>query len=159
MKTMVLIRNGRLTDAEKVSLVWDEFMDFHKRISAMDSHMVPNVRDLNIAYFKKHVRSRIRKAIVAECDGRIVGFLLGSIQKRPPVFATSYQAYVDSIAVIESKRNQGIGGMMLDVFEKWAKEKKMPYVMLNVVVENAAAIRFYENRGFKTMILAQRKLL
>jgi ribosomal protein S18 acetylase RimI-like enzyme len=142
MKAGLLIRDGRVKDGEEASLVWNEFMDFHKGISAMDSDMVDKARDLWIKYFEKHVRSRTRKAIVAECDGRIAGFLLGSIEKRPPIFTTSHQAYVDNIAVIESRRNQGIGGLILDAFVKWAKEKKMPYVMLSVVVENDSAIRF-----------------
>ena len=47
----------------------------------------------------------------------------------------------------------------MDAFMKWAKEKKLPYVMLNVAVENEMAIRFYKKRGFKTMMLSQRKLL
>jgi ribosomal protein S18 acetylase RimI-like enzyme len=38
-------------------------------------------------------------------------------------------------------------------------EKGAPYIMLNVVVENTAALRLYENHGFKTMIPSQRKLL
>ena len=159
METKFLVRDGCVKDGEKTLLVWDEFMDFHKGISALDFNMVDKAREMWMKYFEKHVRSRIRKAIVAEYDGRIVGFLLGSIEKRPPIFTTSHQAYVDSIGVSESKRNQGIGGLMLDAFVKWAKGKKMPYVMLNVAVENDSAIRFYENRGFKSMMLSQRKLL
>jgi len=61
--------------------------------------------------------------------------------------------------VVESRRNQGIGGMMIDQFAKWAREKGAPFIMLNVVVENASAQRLYEKLGFKTTILAQRKLL
>jgi len=84
---------------------------------------------------------------------------LGEIQKRPPVFTTSRQAYVDSIGVLESKRNQGIGTLMLDAFALWAEEKEMSCIMLNVVVENASAIKCYEKSGYTTMILSQRKSL
>jgi ribosomal protein S18 acetylase RimI-like enzyme len=159
MKDVLVVRNGCVKDGEKVLQVWDEFMDYHKGISALDFNMVKNARKMWIKYFEKHVRSRIRNAIVAECNGRIVGFLLGTIEKRPPIFTTPHQAYIDSIGVLKSKRNHGVGGMMMDAFMKWAKEKKLPYVMLNVAVENEMAIRFYKKRGFKTMMLSQRKLL
>lgn len=159
MRDGLILRDARVKDGEKALPVWDEFMNYHRRISSLDFEMVDKAREMWRKYFERHVRSRIRKAIVAEWDGEIVGFLLGEIQKRPPIFTTSRQAYVDSVGVLESKRNQGIATMMLDAFAEWAREKKMPYIMLNVAVENDAAIRCYAKRGFKSMLLSQRKLL
>jgi ribosomal protein S18 acetylase RimI-like enzyme len=155
----LVIRNGRVKDSERTLPVLDEFMNYHKRITTQDLDMVGNAGELWRKYFERHVRSRTRKAIVAEQDGEIVGFLLGELQKRPPILTTPRQAYVDSIGVVASGRNQGIGGMMLDVFTEWARQNKMPYIMLNVAVENDPAIRFYKKRGFETMTLSQRKLL
>ena len=155
----IVIRNGRLNDRLKALQVWHEFMDYHKSISAMDSETVDKAGEMWMQYFGRHVRSPIRKALIAEQDGEVIGFLLGEIQKRPPIFKTSHQAYIDSIGVVGRKRNQGIGGLMLDYFAKWAGEKGVPYIMLSVVVENTAAMRFYEKHGFKTMVLSQRKLL
>jgi ribosomal protein S18 acetylase RimI-like enzyme len=66
---------------------------------------------------------------------------------------------VDSIGVLEARRNQGIGTLMLNLFAEWAKTKGAPYIMLNVAVENDSAIRVYEKNGFKTMMLYQRKLI
>jgi len=156
---VVVIRNGRLKDRLKAVRVWHEFMDHHKRISAMDHEMVDTAGRMWMQYFEQYVRSPKRKALIAEQDGEVIGFLLGEIQKRPPIFKSSDQAFLDSICVVENRRNQGIGGLMLDSFSKWAREKGVPHIMLNVVVENTAAIRLYEKHGFKTMILSQRKLL
>jgi len=156
---LAVIRDGRLKDRLKAVRVWHEFMDYHKRISAMDNEIVDKAGEMWMQYFERHVRSPKRKAVIAEQDGEVIGFLLGEIQKRPPIFKTSYQAYIDSIGVVESRRNQGIGGLMLDYFAEWASGKGAPYAMLHVVVENSAAIRFYEQHGFKTVLLEQRKLL
>lgn len=159
MGNSIVIRNGRINDAENTLPVWDQLMDYHRRISAFDFEMVDNAREMWADYFKRHVRSRIRAAIVVERDKEIVGFLLGEIQKRPPVFVSARQAYVDSICVLESCRRQGIAAMMLNAFAKWARERAMPYIMLSVAVENNAAIRLYEKHGFHPMMLSQRKLL
>lgn len=155
----LVIRNGRLKDRSQAARVWHEFMEYHRRISALDNELVENAGEMWMRYYDRHVRSPLMKALVAEQDGEIVGFLLGEMQKRPPIFKTVHQAFLDSICVVESRRNQGIGGMMIDQFAKWAGEKGAPYIMLNVVIENASAQRLYENRGFTTTILAQRKLL
>ncbi len=155
----LIVRDGRLKDSTKALQLWDEFMNYHQRISALDFGMVDRAGEMWRKYFERHVRSRTRKAIVAELNGKIVGFLLGEIQKRPPIFTTARQAYVDSIGVLEIHRKQGIGTVMLEVFAEWTRQNKIPYIMLNVVVENGPAIRCYEKDGFKTVLLAQRKLL
>lgn len=159
MGNSIVIREGRIKDAEKTLPVWDQFMEYHRRISAFDFEMVDNAREMWVKYFKRYVRSRIRKAIIAERNGEIVGFLLGEIQKRPPVFVSHRQAYVDSIGVLERHRSQGIGSMMLDAFADWARERAMPYIMLFVAVENDAVRHLYEKHGFRSMMLSQRKLL
>ena len=159
MENNIVIRDGRIKDAENTLPVWNQFMEYHRRISAFDFEMVDNANEIWVKYFKRHVRSRIRKSIVAERNGEIVGFLLGEIQKRPPVFISAREAYVDSIGVLECYRRQGIGTMMLDAFAKWARERAMPYIMLSVAVENDAAMHLYEKHDFHPMMLSQRKLL
>ena len=155
----LIIRDARIKDSKNVLPVWDEFIDYHKRITAMDFEMVDGAREMWRKYFETHVRSRNRKAIVAEQAGEIVGFLLGEIQKRPPVFTTIHQGYVDSIGVLESRRHLGIGTLMLDAFTAWAKGKEMPHIVLLVAVENAPAIKCYEKCGYTTTILMQKKPL
>jgi ribosomal protein S18 acetylase RimI-like enzyme len=159
MGNSIVIREGRIKDAEKTLPIWDQFMEFHRRISAFDFQMVDSAREMWVKYFKRYVRSRIRTAVVAELNGEIVGFLIGEIQKRPPVFVSLRQAYVDSIGVLERYRSQGIGSMMLEAFTEWSKERGMPYIMLFVAVENDAARHLYEKHGFRPMMLSQRKLL
>ena len=155
----LIIRDARIKDSKIALPIWDEFIAYHERITTMDFEMADGAREMWRKYFETHVRSRNRKAIVAEQNGEIVGFLLGEIQKRPPIFITTHQAYVDSIGVLESRRHQGIGALMLDAFAAWAVEKEMSYSMLLVAVENAPAIKCYEKCGYTTMILAQRKPL
>lgn len=159
MADLVIIRDGRVKDSGKALPVWFEFMEYHMRISTMDFEMLSSAGENWRKFFEKNVRSRVRKAIVAEYNGQIIGFLLGTIEKRPPVFARSLQAYVDSIGVLDTWKKQGIGTMLLNTFEKWAREMGMPFIMLNVVVENDPAIHLYEKLGYKTVILSQRKLL
>jgi len=99
-------------------------LEYHQRISAIDLNLRDDAAENWRKFFEKHVRSTIRKAIVAEREGQIVGFLIGSIEKRPPCFTTLYQAFVDTVAVAENSRNQGIGARMMNAFAEWAKAKE-----------------------------------
>jgi hypothetical protein len=49
--SLVALRNGRLRDRLKVLRVWHEFMDYHKRISAMDNELVDKAGELWMQYF------------------------------------------------------------------------------------------------------------
>ena len=44
MANGVVIRNGRLKDGVRTLPVWDGFLEYHRRISAMDFEMVDAAR-------------------------------------------------------------------------------------------------------------------
>lgn len=159
MSEEVIIRDGQIKDKENTLAVWEELTEYSIDISTYDFDMVKEAPELWMKYFETNVRSRNRKAIVAEQDGKIIGYLLGYIQKRPPIFKTSHQAHITDIAVISSKRNKGVGTKLLDAFSNWAREKKMKYVTLGVLPENKSGIKFYQKQGFNTILLKQRKIL
>ena len=96
--------------------------------------------------------------IIAKEDGKIVGYILGEIQKRPPVFKITHQAFISDMAVTKNLRNIGIGTKLMKAFTIWAKDKGMKYIELNVAAENQQGINFWEKQGFKTIMLHQRKL-
>ena len=159
MSEKVIIREGRIKDKERTLAVWEELMEYSIDISTYDFDMVKDAPEVWMKYFETNVRSRNRKAIVAEQDGVIIGHILGCIQKRPPIFKTSHQAHITDIVVTSRKRNKGVGTELLDAFSKWAREKKMKYVTLDVLPENKSGIKFYQKQGFNTILLKQRKIL
>jgi len=42
----LIIRDARVKDSKKVLPVWDEFMAYHKRITAMDFEMVDGAAEM-----------------------------------------------------------------------------------------------------------------
>ncbi len=154
----VTIRHGRISDKHQVLKLWQEMVDYHITISSIDLEMVENAPMLFTKFFETNVRSKNKSAFVAEEDGKIVGYILGEIQKRPPVFKITHQAFITDMAVTKNLRNKGIGTKLMKVFNVWAKDRGMKYIELNVAVENQLGINFWEKQGFKTIILHQRKL-
>lgn len=159
MGNQATIRNGRIKDKNQVLVLWQEMTDYHIEMSSIDFEMNDDAPKLFMKFFENNVRSRNKKAIVAEEDGRIIGYLLGAIQKRPPVFKTTHQAFITDAAVTENKRKSGVGTKMLKVFKAWAKEKGMMYIALSVAFENEIGKKFWNKQGFKTILLSQRKML
>jgi len=82
-----------------------------------------------------------RKYLVALENGKIVGYagiaLAGDV------------ADIHNIAVIPSRRKQGIASHLLDELEAWALEKGVVALMLEIREGNTEAQPLYEQRGYK----------
>jgi ribosomal protein S18 acetylase RimI-like enzyme len=57
--------------------------------------------------------------------------------------------HIAAVYVIPAYRRQGIASALMKEALKWMKERKVEYVSLNVVVQNAEAIAAYTAMGFK----------
>lgn len=81
--------------------------------------------------------------LVAEENGRIIGTVIGGFDGR--------RGLIYHLAVEESLRSRGIGGLLMDEVERRLKAKGCLKCYLLVTAENESAIRFYEGRGWENM--------
>lgn len=70
------------------------------------------------------------------------------------VFRHKYEEgelYIDTVAVATDARGTGIGTILLDFTENYAKEKGFKKLSLMVIFENPKAQALYERQGFKVV--------
>lgn len=87
------------------------------------------------------VRSRRRKVLVAEHEGRVVGFAIAYRYRR--------LAYIDSIAVKPECRSLGVGSRLLAALEGELKREGAEVVALSVKDSNKRALDFYLRNGYQ----------
>ena len=65
-------------------------------------------------------------------------------------FSVQSQRYVrlEDLAVDEAVRGQGVGGELLAAAKRWARNRRLEYLELNVLAQNENAIRLYESQDF-----------
>lgn len=82
--------------------------------------------------------------LVAEVDGRIVGFL--SADKG---FANriKHSAYI-VIGILDGYSGMGIGNSLFTEMEKWAVSNKITRLELTVMCHNERAVKLYKKMGF-----------
>lgn len=80
--------------------------------------------------------------IVAEDGERIVGFILGVVER-------AYEARILILTVEESLRNRGIGSQLVRQFMERFRRSGVRRIKLEVRVSNTAAIHLYERLGFE----------
>jgi ribosomal protein S18 acetylase RimI-like enzyme len=81
--------------------------------------------------------------LVAECEDRIVGSVIGGYDGR--------RGMVYHLAVEDSFRCQGVGSGLMDEVEERLRQKGCLKSYLLVVVDNEEVERFYKKRGWQHM--------
>ncbi|MEZ0346861.1 MAG: GNAT family N-acetyltransferase [Infirmifilum sp.] len=87
------------------------------------------------------VRSRRRKVLVAEFNGRVVGFIIA--------YKYRDKAYIDSLAVDPEYRNLGVGSRLIQTLEGLLREEGVEEVALSVKENNLKALDFYLLRNYR----------
>lgn len=87
--------------------------------------------------------------IVAERDGKVVG-LLAYVHKhiQSAAHATRDVLFIDSMAVDEVYRGQGIGHQLFAFIKELAKQQNFDGIELQVNAKNTAAYEMYKKCGF-----------
>lgn len=110
------------------------------------NHRWPYIKD-GKEYFKKRIAGKNGICLVAEVDGKVVGYLAGGLKKVRswrPVKRTE----LENMLVIEKFRSKGIGDKLVKEFLKWSKEKGVKRAQVVAYVTNVRAIKFYKRMGF-----------
>ena len=79
--------------------------------------------------------------IVAEIDGAVIG--------RVTVDTAGRQGDISGFVVVEDRRRQGIGTLLMDAAEAQAKRRRCKRLRLTVAKDNEPAIALYIARGYR----------
>jgi ribosomal protein S18 acetylase RimI-like enzyme len=110
-------------------------------------------------FLSKQLRRRNAAVFVAELGCNVVGHVMVQVNKLPPIYVHDKDAYVCEIVVDERHRGKGIGTMLLEEAEKWARKKGLHSISLFVHTGNEAAFAAYRKSGFKEHHLKMAKIV
>lgn len=144
---MVIIRKAILSDVEEINTLYVHL--FNEMANLQPDRLKPGKQDE--AFIINGIKNNKFHLLVADLDGKVVGFSIAQIQETP-MFNCLVQrkyAYIYDIVVDPSVRSQGVGSLLLTAMKAWAQSEKMTHLELSVLAENGAAKRFYEREGLK----------
>ena len=101
------------------------------------------------------VRQAVKAAdadyLLAEEEGAVVGFALVNYAGWTPEFSCVLPhryARLEDLVVGKAYRGRGIGGELLAAAKRWARNRRLEYVELNVLAQNESAVKLYESQDF-----------
>lgn len=103
------------------------------------------------AYVCQAIRAADADYLLAEADGVVVGFALVNYAGWTPEFSCvlphRYACLAD-LVVDAAHRRQNIGSALLGAAKRWARDRRLEYLELNVLSQNVPAIALYESHDF-----------
>lgn len=154
-KIRIEVREGTEDDLVEVVDLWELLAKHHEQIS----------EDFSLAWdgkrkWSKYLRAKFgeisTKLIVAEEDGKIVGFLLCLLSPNTPVFKERKVGIISDVFVLEERRRKGVARKMLDVAVKWLRKNKVRTLQLGVAHDNLEARAAWRTIGFEPYMIYKR---
>lgn len=146
----MLIRRAGIDDVEQLRLLYQESEEDGVRYQP--EHFV--VGERSNEFFQSVFESADQDILVAEEDGKILGFSHVMIleQKKVACLKPETLVYIQDLDVLESRRSQGIGTLLMEASKRYGKEHGVDFIRTQVFPQNIDGMRFYEKNGFREMM-------
>ena len=147
---MLFIRRAGIDDVEQLRLLYQELEEDGVRYQP--EHFV--VGERSNEFFQSVFESADQDILVAEEDGKILGFSHVMIleQKKVACLKPETLVYIQDLDVLESRRSQGIGTLLMEASKRYGKEHGVDFIRTQVFPQNIDGMRFYEKNGFREMM-------
>lgn len=119
----------------------------------------PTLKREQTQYYDLHkmITASHIELLVAEINGVLVGSGYARIEHSKPYLQHTQHAYLGFMYVEPEYRGHGVNKAILDALEKWAIEKGISEMRLEVYDENTPAVKAYEKAGFARLLIEMRK--
>lgn len=159
-----MIRKAKQKDIPAIGELWEEFMKEHRQIIAKGNKDLMALTKLRkgaqkkfTPWASKQIKSPNGLLLVAEKDGKLIGYCLSFIKKNAPVFDVAYLGYISDLYVKKEYRGTGIASAFTTEAKKWFKKKKMRYASLTVWTNNDRAQKIYKKWGYEPYNIVMKK--
>lgn len=147
-----VVRNATEKDISAIFQLWVESMKLHEKLDPLIFGFISDKMGDAKTFITAQFRKESSILLVAEKEGKVIGYLLGEIRERLPFQKLQRTGYIWDIVVTECERNKGIGSLLLEKSCEFFRHRGLDTVMLNVSEKNTSALRFYEKHGFEAYL-------
>lgn len=158
--TESLVRDMEETDREAViDLIWQLNL-FEDKVSG-DRAPSRKAAAGGLAASRRRMAEHGGAELIAEIDGKAVGYLLCVIEKADAYIREhlAMRAYIAELVIAEGHRGQGLGQKLIVAAEDFARGRGMPSIFIGVLAGNEPADRLYEHVGYRTYTIERMKRL
>jgi ribosomal protein S18 acetylase RimI-like enzyme len=144
-------------DADALAEMWQELVAYHQSLS----EDLPGAARGGEHRYTRRIVERLddpyTRALVAEIDGQVVGFVLGMIvDLMPDIFAQEPAGFLADIYVEPAYRRLGAGRALVQALKDWFHERGIKSFDWHVATHNQAGLSFWRSVGGRDVMLRMR---
>jgi ribosomal protein S18 acetylase RimI-like enzyme len=153
----IIVRSARTEDTKTIGQMWLWLVEYHNELSLDLPHAASN----GVEMYAKRLNSRLydshTRVLVAEKQGKLVGFVLGVIVDMvPEMFVEETAGFLADIFVDPAYRGQGVGRALVNELTEWFRERGVQYVEWYVANSNTEGRAFWKALGGRDVITRMR---
>ncbi|MFZ1721510.1 MAG: GNAT family N-acetyltransferase [Microgenomates group bacterium] len=99
-----------------------------------------------IAYYKDLANGTYGHCLIAEIGNEVVGY--AALSKKSFDYRNSQYVELENIGVDPAYRSKGIGKVLMETIEKWARDQGADKLYVAAFWGNTRAIKYYKQNGF-----------
>lgn len=150
------VREALRRDVPALMLLWNEMMEFHSGLDLRFKISGNYHRELE-RHFVDSLRSGSSRIFVMELEGKIVGYILGELHQRKPIYPAGNYGFVSDLCVSSEYRRRGFGNKLVAELMAWFESRKVTSVELFLLEANPTSSAFWSSLGFGNYLRLVRK--
>ncbi len=153
------IRISTISDLESIQKLNQSLCELERKEYDKTTSIDFSLSKNGTEYFSNNINSPDSFVLVAESEGKIIGYLLGAIKEPEDYRTINSLAEADNMFIEETFRGKGIGKEFIRLFEEWCRERKIERIRFVASANNAKAIAVYESCGAEKYNITLEKIL
>ncbi|MBI4193169.1 MAG: GNAT family N-acetyltransferase [Candidatus Colwellbacteria bacterium] len=145
----VLVRRAELSDVPALITMSEELFHYHKAFHEEYYALSKVARDYWRGKSQYYLSGRSGVVFVAERGGQIIGYIVGAIEKRPPVYLMEHVGRIGPIFVASRHRGRGVAKHLIRAALDWFRNKPVSHIEANMDARNAPGIKLFTRAGFR----------
>jgi ribosomal protein S18 acetylase RimI-like enzyme len=160
MASRVTVRAYRSEDQDRVKQCIIELQEFERALEP-DRIEGEQVVERNFQELQEAHHQNMGRLLVAEVEEEVVGFINVRLEHESQTYTSSLvdYAYISDIVVLQAYRGRGIGSMLLQQPEAFARQQGATVLKIQVLARNHQAAEVYQHVGFRLYEIALLKQL
>ena len=148
------IRAARAEDVPAVLPMVEKLCRLHESWDAAKYSFLPNIGQMYDSWLRERASHRRSVFLVAEASAptKIVGFLIGSVEREIPIYHLKEYGFLHDLWVEPEYRNEGVARQMVMLAVEKFKEIGVEQIRLDTAAKNEAARRLFEACGFRPSV-------
>ncbi len=157
----ITVRPVAPQDQNALAHLWQTLVDYHTQLDERLPHTANGAATRyaeRLLWRVKHGSST--RAYVAELDGQVVGYVLGSVlDLHPDLFEQREAGFIADLFVLPAYRRRGIARRLVATINAWFAEQGMHIVEWSVAAANVEGLHFWEALGGQPIMVQMRATL